>query len=210
MFETFKLFWKVISKPNETFQHIRERKPLYATVTYLFIFGAVSYFSFYASLEYLLSSKAAENSAIIMEFQKEFSSIFSNYVFSPLVAVLLIISPFIFTFLTVGIFSLVGEFITKRSDGIALFISFTFASVPSLISKLINTFMMNFLGFGISYLFTVLFLIWGIMLYILAIEKVFEVNRRVALGIFFIPIIIIVPIVLLYSSYLLGIISPLL
>jgi hypothetical protein len=70
--------------------------------------------------------------------------------------------------------------------------------------------MMNFLGFGMSYLFTVLFLIWGIMLYILAIEKVFEVNRRVALGIFFIPIIIIVPIVLLYSSYLLGIISPLL
>jgi hypothetical protein len=209
MLETFALFWKMIAKPIETFEYIKAKKPLYATIAYLFIFGAVSYFYSYASLKYLLSPNAAMNSAIISEFQKEFSSILQSYINSPLAIILILISPFILTFITTGIFSLAGEFFTKRTDGIALFTSFTFASVPSLISKLINAFMMNFLGSGLSYLFTILFLVWGIILYILAIEKVFAVNRKAALGIFFIPIIIIIGLILLYSTYLLGIISPL-
>ena len=210
MLETFELFWRVISKPNEAFQYMKERKPLYATITYLFIFGIVSYLSFYISLEYFLSLKDIGISSIIIELQKNFSAVFSNYIHSPSIIIILIILPFIFTFLTAGIFSLVGEFFTKRTNGIALFTSFAFASIPSLISKAVNAFMISLVGFGLPYYFALLFMVWGIILYIIAIGKIFEVNKSVAIGIFFVPIIVIILFGIIYSVSLFNIISPLL
>jgi hypothetical protein len=210
MLETFELFWRIISKPAEAFQYIKERKPLYATITYLFIFGVVSYLSFYISMEYFLSSKAVETPSIISELQRSFSSVFSNYIHSPSIIIILIILPSVLTFLTAGIFSLVGEFFTKRTNGIALFISFTFASVPSLISKTVSAFTMSLFGFELPYYFTILFIVWGIILYIIAIGKIFVVNRGVAIGIFLIPIIVVILLGIVYSVSLFNIISPLL
>jgi hypothetical protein len=69
---------------------------------------------------------------------------------------------------------------------------------------------MSLFGFELPYYFTILFIVWGIILYIIAIGKIFVVNRGVAIGIFLIPIIVVILLGIVYSVSLFNIISPLL
>lgn len=210
MFKTFELFWKVISRPGDAFDYIKDKKPFYPTFAYLVIFGIVSYLSFYVSIGYFLSPEAAQLSPLIGEIQKSLPANLSNYIYSPLTAVLIMIYPPFITFFTAGMFSLLGEFVFKRTDGRALFIGFVFASVPSFISRIINTFLLSLFGFELPFYFTLIFLVWGVVLYVVAIEKIFRVSRRASSAIFFLPIIVIMLLILIFLSYFANVMSPIL
>lgn len=103
---------------------------------------------------------------------------------------MIIIGVYLSTFLMSALYDFIVQFVLKKSNGIPLFIAFSFAQIPTLISQILILILSLLGNFQLSLIFSIIFVIWGIYLYALAISEIYETNIGSAFGIFFIPVVV--------------------
>jgi hypothetical protein len=203
---TFELIKKMLTRPQEAFREIREDKPIYASVLYLLIFGVVWYLFSYFSLGYITKdalNALPQNLKDIYSTVQNFVSVYSH---SEFLLVFSLVLPFINTFFSVAVYNLLSEFAIKKSDGITLFISWSFASSPILLERVLALLYESIFKAPMPSFISVIFIFWGIYLYILAIKQTYEVSFNIASLLFFFPIILTV-LVLVYIAYFVSSLS---
>ncbi len=211
MNKTLELLWKSIANPVEAFNEIREEKPVYSALIYLLLFGLVSVVSgHFASLSLNLSSSMKDVPPNTVPLLKSFQSFAKTAASSPMYFVIGMIAPYINNFASSAIYELLAQFVTGKSNGKALFTSWAFASIPILIYKLIELFFSAVFNYTLPGWIGVLFVVWEIVLIVIAIKETYQTDAGTATGIYFIPIVVIIVLVILYVIYAIPLIGNLL
>ncbi|GEM_PF-851060 len=215
MNKTLELMWKVIVNPVEAFDEIREEKSIYTSLIYLLIYGIVAvaagHFAGLIAQKTLTTPPNAGNlPPNLTPFFKNFDSTLKALTSSSSFFILGLVMPYINVFLTASIYDLLAQFITKKANGRVLFTAFAFASMPILIYKLILLAFAALMSYTIPAWIELIFVIWGIVLYILAIRETYEIDSGTAIGIYFTPIVILIIIVVIYILSLVPFIMNLL
>ena len=202
MNRTLELMWRVLINPGEAFDEIRDEKPIYTSLIYLLIYGIVAVTAgHFAGLLAQKTFTMPPNSNLPPDFApflKNFDSTLKALTSSSSFFILGLIMPYINVFLTTSIYDLLAQFITKKSNGRVLFTAFAFASMPILVYKLILLIFAALMNYMIPSWIELIFVIWGIVLYIIAIRETYEIDSGTAIGIYFTPIVIIIVIVVIY------------
>jgi len=211
MNKTLELIWKTLINPKEAFDTIREEKPVYAALIYLLLFGLVSVVSgHFASQSLNLSSSMKDVPQNILPFFNNFQNAIKSIASSPMYFVIGMIAPYVSNFISVSIYELLAQFTIKKSNGLALFTAWAFASIPMLIYKLLDLLFSVSMNYVLPGWVSSLFLIWEIVLLIIAIKEVYQTDAGTATGIYFTPIVAIIVLVVLYILFLLPAVSNLL
>lgn len=199
----FELIVATITSPREAFKKIREKPQISSALIFLLILGVVSAVSFRFSFSDIFMNLLKTEPPVGMEeifgFYTEFLKIFLG---SPFIFVLLIIGIYLSTFLSSAIYDFIVQFVLHKSNGIPLFIAFSYAQIPTLISQIIILILTLIGNFQILFIFSIVFLIWMIYLYALAISEIYETNIGTAFGIFFIPVVAYFIIAIILSIFL--------
>lgn len=185
----FELMMTTITSPREAFRKIRENPKISSALIFLLILGVLSAVSFSFSFSNVFSDILRTEPSVGDEFYGFYTDFLKVFLNSPFTFVLLIIGIYLSTFLRSALYEFIVQFVLKKSNGIPLFIAFSFAQIPTLIS-LILVLVLSLLGnFQLSLIFSIIFVIWRIYLYALAISEIYETNIGTAFGIFFIPVV---------------------
>ena len=209
MNKTFELIWKTIINPKEAFKSIKEEKPVYAAMIYLLIYGLVSVLAAHFLGKGVFSStqNLGNLPQEVQPFMKGLLSSFKSLTSSTPFFIIGLIAPYINVFLSVALYELIAQFVTKRANGLALFTSWSFASIPILLFKLLDLFFSTAINYTLPFWIELLFVIWGITLYIIAIRETYQIDSGSAIGIYFTPIIAVLVIIILYVVLLIPAIS---
>ncbi len=203
MNKTLELLWKSIANPAKAFGEIREERPVYAALIYLLLFGLVSVVSGHFAAQTLnLSSSMKDIPKNLAPFFNNFQTAIKSLASSPMYFVIGIIAPYVNNFISVSIYELLAQFATHKSNGTALFTSWAFATIPMLIYKLIALFFSAAFNYSLPGWTGTLFLIWEIVLLIIAIRETYQTDTGTATGIYFTPIVAIIILVILYVIYI--------
>ncbi len=209
MNKTFELIWETIVNPKEAFGKIREKKPVYAALIYLLVYGLVSVLAAHFMGKSTLSEP--QNLGNIPQnmqpFMKGLLSSLKGITSSTSFFIMGLIAPYINVFLSVALYELIAQFVTKRANGVALFTAWSFASIPILIYKLFGLLFATAMNYTLPFWIELLFLVWGIVLYVIAIKEIYQIDTGSAIGIYFTPIIVIITLVILYLILLIPVIS---
>ncbi len=210
----FELIWLTITHPKEAFKRIREKKPLYAALIFLLIYGIVSIVAGYiagkSNLNLLPQIPDSEIAPFLGEFSKNLNNLISGYFSSMFFFVFGLITPYLTTFISTAIYDLIAKFFVKKEAGIALFISWSFAAIPMLVYKVLNLTILAIFSYSLPVYIGLIFIIWSIYMYITAIKETYEINTGVSIGIYFTPIIVIFVLLILYMALLFPLIGNLL
>ncbi len=211
MNKTFELIWKTIVNPKEAFKSVKEEKPVYAAIIYLLLYGLVSVLTAHFLGKGIFSN--AQNLGNLPQevqpFMKGLLSSLSSLTSSAPFFIIGLIAPYVNVFLSVALYELIAQFVTKRANGLALFTSWSFASIPILIYKLLALLFFTAMNYTLPFWIELIFVIWGITLYIIAIGETYQIDTGSAIGIYFTPIIAIVLFIILYVILLIPVISGL-
>jgi len=214
MNKTLELMWKVLINPGEAFDEIRDEKPIYTSLIYLLIYGIVAVAAgHFAGLLAQKSFTMPPNSNLppnVAPFLKNFDSTLKALTSSSSFFLLGLIMPYINVFVSASIYELLAQFITKKSNGRVLFTAFAFASMPILVYKLILLIFAASMNYIIPSWIQLIFAIWGIVLYIIALRETYEIDSGTAIGIYFTPIVIVIILVVIYILSLVPFIMNLL
>lgn len=202
MLDAFENIYKVIVRPSVAFNDIKEKRYIYPAVFYLFLFGIVSVI--FVIVVFRNFSIFLEEE-LFAQLPLDISESLKRYVSSPYFVVLSLITPYLSVFISTSIYNLIAEFAVKKSNGVPLFLCWSFASVPSLISKVLTIFLVSAFKIAPPIYVNLIFVIWGIVLYVIAIERVYEINRGLAIGILFIPFVLVFVIFSLFFALLMSI-----
>ncbi len=211
MNKTLELIWKTLINPKEAFDTIREEKPVYASLIYLLLFGLVSVVSgHFASQNLNLSSSMKDVPQNVLPFFNNFQNAVKSIASSPMYFVIGMIAPYVNNFVSVSVYELLAQFVVKKSNGLALFTAWAFASIPMFLYKLFDLLFSVSMNYVLPGWVSSLFLIWEIVLLIIAIKEVYQTDAGTATGIYFTPIIAIVVLIILYIIFLIPALSNLL
>ncbi len=212
MNKTVELIWEIIINPKEAFRKIKEEKPVYAALIYLLIYGLVSVLASHFLGKNILSNPQSLGNIPqeIQPFMKGFMSSLKSLTSSTPFFIIGLIAPYINVFLSVALYELIAQFVTKRANGIALFTAWSFASIPVLLYKLLELLFATAMNYTLPYWIELLFVAWGIVLYVIAIREIYQTDTASAIGIYFTPIIAIIAIVILYIILLMPALSGIL
>ncbi len=207
----FELIWLTITHPKEAFKRIREKKPLYAALIFLLIYGIVSIVAGYiagkSSLNLLPQIPESEITPYIGEFLQSLNSLISGYFSSMFFFVFGLITPYLTTFISTAIYDLIAQFFVKKGAGITLFIAWSFAAIPMLIYKVLNLTTLALFSYSLPVYIELIFIIWGVYMYITAIKETYEINTGLSIGVYFTPIIVIFVLIIIYMALLFPLIS---
>ncbi|MCD6106680.1 MAG: YIP1 family protein [Caldisericaceae bacterium] len=207
----FELIWLAITHPKEAFKRIREKRPLYAALILLLIYGIVSIVTGYiagkSSLNLLPQIPESEITPYFGEFLQNLNSLISGYFSSMFFFVFGLITPYLTTFISTAIYDLIGQFFVKKGAGITLFIAWSFAAIPMLIYKVLNLTTLTLFSYSLPIYIELIFIIWSIYMYITAIKETYEINTGLSIGIYFAPIIVIFVLLIIYMALLFPLIS---
>lgn len=207
----FELIWLAITHPKEAFKRIREKRPLYAALILLLIYGIVSIVTGYiagkSSLNLLPQIPESEITPYFGEFLQNLNSLISGYFSSMFFFVFGLITPYLTTFISTAIYDLIGQFFVKKGAGITLFIAWSFAAIPMLIYKVLNLTTLTLFSYSLPIYIELIFIIWSIYMYITAIKETYEINTGLSIGIYFTPIIVIFVLLIIYMALLFPLIS---
>ncbi|RLD20719.1 MAG: hypothetical protein DRI33_00840 [Caldiserica bacterium] len=207
----FELIWLAITHPKEAFKRIREKRPLYAALILLLIYGIVSIVTGYiagkSSLNLLPQIPESEITPYFGEFLQNLNSLISGYFSSMFFFVFGLITPYLTTFISTAIYDLIGQFFVKKGAGITLFIAWSFAAIPMLIYKVLNLTTLTLFSYSLPIYIELIFIIWSMYMYITAIKETYEINTGLSIGIYFTPIIVIFVLLIIYMALLFPLIS---
>jgi hypothetical protein len=212
MNKTFELIWKTIARPKEAFNEIREEKPVYAALIYLLIYGIVSVIAshFVSQTAFSGSQNLGNLPQEIQPFMKDFFSSLKGITSSTPFFIIGLIVPYINVFLSVALYELIAQFATKRANGVALFTAWSFASIPLLIYKLLILLFAVSMNYTLPFWIELIFMLWGITLYIIVIKETYQTDTGIAIGIYFTPVIAVLVIAILYVALLVPALSGIL
>ncbi|BAL81197.1 YIP1 family protein [Caldisericum exile] len=174
---------KVIKSPHRAFE---EETQTSAFILFLLLSGAIIYLYSVAFVKFGL--KRATN--FLPELTNELIQALQSTVTSYKFLYITLIFPFIATIVSSSIYELLAQIMFKKSNGIKLMKNLAFASTPMLISRLLYV-IFSFFNVGYSQGINILFIIWEVILSILAISKAYEIETSKANLLFFAPFIII-------------------
>ncbi len=207
----FELIWLTITHPKEAFKRIREKRPLYAALIFLLIYGLVSIVTGYITSKNNLNLlPQISDSAIapyIGEFSKNLNDLISGYFSSMFFFVFGLITPYLTTFISTAIYDLIAQFFVKKGAGITLFIAWSFAAIPMLVYKVLNLTTLAIFSYSLPIYIELIFIVWSIYMYITAIKETYEINTGLSIGIYFTPIIVIFMLLIIYMALLFPLIS---
>ena len=211
---TFELIWLIIVNPKEAFRKIREEKPLYAALIFLLMYGIVAvvvgHFAGQNINKAIPEMPNGEVTPYLKGFSQAFSAFMNNYFSSTLFFVTGLIIPYIVTFASASIYDLIAQFTIKRANGITLFTAWAFAAMPMVIYKLLYLIIFLTLNYKLPFYIELIFIVWGIYLYIIAIKESYEIDTGIAIGIYFIPIIIVFVVLIIYTALIVSAIGSIL
>jgi len=211
---TFELIWATLTNPKGAFKKIREEKPLYAALIFLLIYGivtvVVSRVAGKSNLNTLSQIPNNEIAPYLKDFAKNFGTFINNYLSSTLFFVFGLIIPYLSTFIFASIYDLIAQFTVKKGNGIALFIAWSFAAMPMLVYKILYLVIFVTLNYALPAYIELIFIVWGIYMYVTAIREIYKINTGVAIGIYFIPFIVAFALIIIYVSLLLPLLSGIL
>ncbi len=185
---TFELIKKMILRPREAFTEIKEAKPLYSAVLYLLVFGIIWYIFIYLYLSTLTKATMETPLDSLGQYYTTLLNFAFTYSRSYYLLVLSLVMPFVNSFFSAAIYNLLAELTLKKTNGIALFIGLVFASVPTLIERIIFIFYEVIFKTPISPLISLIFVSWSIYLFIMAIRETYDLHSNVAIILFLLPI----------------------
>lgn len=207
----FELIWLTIRHPKEAFKRIREKKPLYAALIFLLIYGLVSIVGGYiANKSNPILLPQISDSAIapyIGEFSKNLNDLIGGYFSSMFFFAFGLITPYLITFISTAIYDLIAQFFVKKGAGITLFIAWSFAAIPMLVYKVLNLTTLAIFSYSLPVYIELIFIIWSIYMYITAIKETYEINTGLSIGVYFTPIIVIFVLLIIYMALLFPLIS---
>ncbi len=181
----FEFIVKVIKAPKKTF---KEEIPNFTFVMFLIFAGLVNYLYVESFLRFGLKNFLNLYKQIIPNID-DFINTFS---IDPVKLLLFsIIIPVIFLFLTTAIYEMGAQLFFKKQNGIKLMKNLAFASVPMVFARLLYSISMIF-NVNFLTLINFVFLIWEVLLFILAISETYEIDKTKAVLIYFLPLILIV------------------
>lgn len=200
MNKTLELIWKAIANPIDAFKEIKEEKPVYAALIYLLIYGIVSVLAahFAGKNGIAFPQNGGNLPPNAQAFFKDFSNSIKSLTTSTPFFILGLIVPYINVFVSVSIYELIAQFVTKKANGLALFTAWSFASIPILIYKLLDILFATAMNYNLPGWIELIFILWGITLYVFAIKETYETDTASAIGIYFTPIIALLILVILY------------
>ncbi len=207
----FELIWLTITHPKEAFKRIREKRPLYAALIFLLIYGLVSIVAGYiANKSNPILLPQISDSAIapyIGEFSENLNNLISGYFSSMFFFAFGLITPYLTTFISTAIYDLIAQFFVKKGAGITLFIAWSFAAIPMLVYKVLNLTTLAIFSYSLPVYIELIFIIWSIYIYITAIKETYEINTGLSIGVYFTPIIVIFVLLIIYMALLFPLIS---
>ncbi|MGC9099672.1 MAG: YIP1 family protein [Caldisericum sp.] len=174
---------KVIKSPQKAFEEEIE------TITFLLFLllnGTILYLYSVVLAKFGLSSIQNVLPELTNELIKTLQATVTSYKFLYLTLCL----PFVSTLFSASIYELLSQIIFGKTNGIKLMKNLAFASTPIMLSRFIYV-IFSFLNIGYSQTLNIFFIIWEIILFILAISKTYEIEISKANLLFFAPYIII-------------------
>ncbi|MEA3313179.1 MAG: YIP1 family protein [Caldisericota bacterium] len=207
----FELIWLTITHPKEAFKRIREKKPLYAALIFLLIYGLVSIVAGYIAgknnLNLLPQIADSEIAPYIGEFSKNLNNLISAYFSSMFFFAFGLITPYLTTFISTAIYDLIAQFFVKKGAGITLFIAWSFAAIPMLVYKVLNLTTLALFSYSLPIYIELIFIIWSLYMYITAIKETYEINTGLSIGVYLTPVIVIFVLLAIYMALLFPLIS---
>ncbi len=195
-------FYKILISPVRAFEKIREEKPFYPSLIYLTLYGFISYIYFSINYGNFISQIFAELPSSLQSFKEMI--IQPEIIRSPLLIIIFVVFPFFNTFITSSIIDLLSQSIYKKSNGLAVFSSISFASSPKLVLSLFSIILSLIFKSQITAIFTFAIIVWNMALYLLGISKSYEITIFKAFTLVILPFI---ALILMTSIYLLLILS---
>lgn len=181
----FEFIVKVIKSPKKTF---KEEIPNFAFVMFLIFAGLVNYLYTESFLRFGLKNFLNLYKQIIPNIDE----FMNNFSIDPVKLLLLsIVIPVIFLFITSAIYEMGAQLFFKKQNGVKLMKNLAFASIPMVFARLLYSI---FMIFNVNFLTLInfLFLIWEVLLFILAISETYEIDKAKAVLIYLLPLILIV------------------
>ncbi len=211
---TFELIWLILVNPGKAFKKIREEKPLYAALIFLLMYGIVAvvagHFAGKNINGALPEMPSSQVPPYLKDFSKTFGTFMNNYLSSTLFFITGLIMPYIVTFVSASIYDLIAQFTVKKANGITLFTAWAFAAMPMVMYKLLYLIIFVTLNYKLPLYVELIFIVWGIYLYIIAIKESYEIDTGIAIGIYFIPFLITFIVLVIYASLLASVIGSIL
>jgi hypothetical protein len=186
---TVELIFKMLTRPQDAFKRIRDEKPLYASILYLLLFGVVLYLFTYSSFVYLAKDFLNNIPEELKGMYSTFENFMTVYARSEFMLIFSLLSPFINTFISVAVYNLLAELAIKKSSGIILFMSWTFASSPILLLRFVSVLYTLVFKTSLPAFVSIVFIVWEVYLYVMAIRSTYEARTNIASLIFLLPII---------------------
>ena len=175
---------KVIRSPKKAFE---EEIGNLTFFLFMFLNGAILYLYSIAFVKFRLKS-----------IEKSLPDIFSGvgdaltgFVTAPKFLYLSLLIPFLTLLISSSLYDMLAQIIFKRSNGTKLMKNLAFASTPLMLSRLIYV-VLTFFNVMIFSEISTLFLIWEVVLFIIAISKTYDIETTKANFLFFAPYIIII------------------
>ncbi|MTI71346.1 MAG: YIP1 family protein [Firmicutes bacterium] len=173
----------MITRPKETLKDISENKPIVQSLILLVILGLMPFMMF---INNDILFNAADLNPMEMEmFQRIMPAFFIFFVFGAM-----LLAP-IFQFISTGIYNLLSEFFGYEGNGKGLFATLVFASVPNIFANIFSVILAYSGAISFSWLLTLPFTIWVIVLKIFAIRENYSMSGGKATLVYFIPVIVI-------------------
>lgn len=175
---------KVIRSPKKAFE---EEIGNLTFFLFMFLNGAILYLYSIAFVKFGLKS-----------IEKSLPDIFSGVgntltglVTAPKFLYLSLLIPFLTLLISSSLYDMLAQIIFKRSNGTKLMKNLAFASTPLMLLRLIYV-VLSFFNVMIFSEISILFLIWEVVLFIIAISKTYDIETTKANFLFFTPYIIII------------------
>lgn len=196
-------FYRILISPGRTFEKIREEKPFYPSLIYLTLYGFISYIYFSINYSNFVSQIFAELPSALQSFKEMI--IQPEIVRSPLLIIIFVVFPFFNTFITSSIIDLLSQSIYKKSNGLAVFSSISFASAPKLVLSLFSVIVSLIFKSQITTILTLIIIFWNTVLYLYGISKSYEITIFKAFTLVILPFISIILAISLYLSLVLSV-----
>lgn len=196
-------FYKVLISPGRTFEKIKEEKPFYPSLIYLTLYGFISYIYFSINYSNFISQIFAELPSTLQSFKEMI--IQPEIVRSPLLIIIFVVFPFFNTFITSSIIDLLSQSIYKKSNGLAVFSSISFASSPKLVFSLFSIIVSLIFKSQLTTILTLIIILWNTVLYLYGISKSYEITIFKAFTLVILPFISIILMISLYLSLVLSV-----
>lgn len=196
-------FYKILISPDRTFEKIREEKPFYPSLIYLTLYGFISYIYFSINYSNFVSQIFSELPSTLQSFKE--TIIQPEIVRSPLLIIIFVVFPFFSTFITSSIIDLLSQSIYKKSNGLAVFSSISFASAPKFVLSLFSVIVSLIFKSQVTTILTLIIIFWNTVLYLYGISKSYEITIFKAFTLVILPFISIILVISLYLSLVLSI-----